>query len=404
MSVPTLLPRRGFLKAAVGALVWPGMAWAAELPRDLRITRIVGFDLVSRRPKLVGKNSRLDVHGDRATDRMVRLYTNTGAQGLGNCRAPAEPLARLLGKNPFDAWRPDGKSASELLGAGTMPLWDLAGRLLGKPVYELLGGAGAEQVFVYDGSIYFADLLPQYAAQWQDRLRAEVDMALEAGHRALKVKIGRGARWMERSAGDRRDVDVLRTIRGHAGKEVLVGVDANNGYDPRRTRWLLETLPDFDFAFLEEMFPENVPDYLELKRFMAERGWKTLIADGETQQAIEPLLPLAKARAVDVFQLDMNRMGLEGIVREAELVRPYGGRVAPHNWGSLVGFHMQLHVGRAVPNFYMAEHDPLANDVLAAEGYRIEEGRATVPDAPGFGLEVREAAFARDAQVRFDLS
>jgi L-alanine-DL-glutamate epimerase-like enolase superfamily enzyme len=64
---------------------------------------------------------------------------------------------------------------------------------------------------------------------------------------------------------------------------------------------------------------------------------------------------------------------------------------------------MQLHVGRAIPNFYRAEHDPLSNDVLIAEGYRIAEGQATLPDAPGAGIAIDAEKFASEAKIRFDV-
>jgi len=67
-----------------------------------------------------------------------------------------------------------------------------------------------------------------------------------------------------------------------------------------------------------------------------------------------------------------------------------------------LGFHQQLHVGLAVPNFYRAEHDPLTNDVLIADGYRIADGACSVPDAPGFGLTIDERRFDR-VSVNFDL-
>src|SRR5688572_7082373 len=155
--------RREFLasaSAAAAAGIVASRSWANELPPDLRITRIVGFDLPSRRSKVAGKNSRLDVHGDRANDRMVRLYTNTGLEGLGNCRADEEALSKLLGKPLRDFYDP-AQTRMTVLGNGTMPLWDLAGKALRKPAYELLGGKGAEPIKVYDGSIYFADLLPE---------------------------------------------------------------------------------------------------------------------------------------------------------------------------------------------------------------------------------------------------
>jgi len=397
------MKRRQFLMRSFGVTLLPQGIWAKDFPRDVKIIRVVSFDLVSKRSKLVGKNSRLDVHGDRATDRMVRLFTNAGIEGIGNCRASKETLASLLGKNPFDFYNSQERRMSSPLGAGTMPLWDLAGKVLKKPVYELLGGAGPKRVPVYDGSIYFSDLLPQYADRPLDRFKEEIDMGIERGHRAFKVKIGRGAKWMPREAGGARDIEVLKTIRQHAGSEIVVGLDANDGYDLERTKRLLENLPDHNFAWLEEMFPETVGECLELKKFIAQHGWKTLLADGETQGNLEAYKPFIAARAIDIFQGDMNRFGFEGILTEAAWAKPQGLMVAPHNWGSLVGFYMQLHVGRAITNLYRAENDPLASDVLIAEGYDIRDGTASVPEAPGFGLKIVEDKFAATARVNFDL-
>ncbi|MCX6905076.1 MAG: mandelate racemase/muconate lactonizing enzyme family protein [Verrucomicrobia bacterium] len=398
--------RREFLSVCGGlsaTAFTPAWTPAAQPPQDIKITRIVGFDLLSKRPKLVGKNSRLDVHGDQAGDRMVRVFTNTGLEGIGNCRAPEETLASLLGRNPFDFFKADGRAMRSPLRAGSMPLWDLVGKALGKPVFELLGGQGPRQVPVYDGSIYFADLLPQYAARWQDRFKTEIDQGFQRGHRAFKIKIGRGAKWMPSADGYARDKAVLKAIRQHTGPEVVLGVDANNGYGLGRTKQLLSEMPGLDLAWVEEMFPEVLEENLELKAFLKEQNLKTLIADGETQSSLEPLKPFMEARAIDIYQLDMNGQGLEGILAEAALAAKYDLMISPHNWGSLVGFYMALHIGRAVPNFYRAEHDPLANDVLIADGYDIKNGFVSVPEAPGFGLKINEARFAAAIKPRFDL-
>lgn len=400
------MQRREFL-AATGALAAVGLSratsWAESIPRDVRITRIVGFDVTSRRPKMVGKNSRLDVHGDHATDRMVRIYTNAGMEGIGNCRAEQTTLASLVGKQLADFYDPSIPRMS-VLGNGTMPLWDLAGRILGKPAYELLGGKGPQQVKVYDGSIYFADLLPEHAAQPLDRFKQEIDMGLALGHRVFKIKIGRGAKWMPPREGYERDVAVLKTIRAHAGPEIMLAVDANNGYNLNSAKRLLSDLPDFNFAFVEEMFPEKVDECLALKAFIRENGWNTLLADGETQSELTAFQPFIENRAIDILQGDMNHFGLEGLLTEASQARPAGIQIAPHNWGSLIGFYMQLHVGRAVTNLYLAEHDPSTNEVVIAEGYRIHDGVCDVPAAPGFGLTIDEARFRSQIKVRFDLT
>jgi L-alanine-DL-glutamate epimerase-like enolase superfamily enzyme len=110
-----------------------------------------------------------------------------------------------------------------------------------------------------------------------------------------------------------------------------------------------------------------------------------------------------KAKAIDIYQADMNRFGFEGILTEAAWAKEAGLQVAPHNWGSLIGYYMQLHVGRAVTNLYRAEHDPLATDVLVAEGYERKDGSSSVPAVPGFGLLIDEKKFADEVKVRFDL-
>jgi len=408
------MDRRQFCQQTLAAAIAAGagatwtalnrsIAAAADDLADVKITRVVGFDLLTRRDKLVGRNSRLDVHGDRSMDRMIRIYTNADAEGLGPCRSPEEDVSKLLGANPLSLLNREQRIMTGPLGRRTTALWDLAGKLLKQPVYQLLGGAGAEKVPVYDGSIYFMDLLPQFAGSWPDQLRREIDMALKTGHTAVKVKIGRGNKWMKRPEGDARDVEVIRQIRKHAGQDFSIGVDANNGYDLEISKRFLQQVGELNIAFVEEMFPETVEECLELKRFIAQQGWQTLVADGESQRAPEGFRPFVEAGALDVLQGDMKHFGFEKILEEAALAAPQNILVAPHNWGSLLGYYMQLQIGRAIKNFYMAEHDPLQTDILLAEGYERKDGLATVPDAPGLGLALDEEKFASEAKVRFDV-
>jgi L-alanine-DL-glutamate epimerase-like enolase superfamily enzyme len=385
--------RREFLLASAAVLA--RCALARDLPRDVKIVRITAFDLPSKRPKFVGKNARLDDHGDGSHDRVVTLYASDGTAGFGCCHANEKSLASLLGKSPAELFDAGGHrpTAASTLGAQTMPLWDLLGKLADQPVYKLLSDSPSPDVSVrvYDGSIYFSDLIPAHAEKWPERFKWEVDEILSRGHRAFKVKIGRGNKWMPRDEGDARDIEVLKVLRAHAGKDVAIAVDANNGYGPERTRKLIDTLPDYNFAFIEEMFPEEVEADLALKAFLRERKLKTLVADGETQRSVEPLRPLMEKGAIDLYQLDVNGVGIEGLVEEARLARPTGGAIAPHAWGTLLGFYAQLHAARAIDNFYAGEQDPLHSDALIADGYTLKDGRITVPDAPGFGLKLDES-------------
>lgn len=402
--------RRTFLQqstiiGAAAATCWPATncTAAAKPDKKIKITRVIGFVLRTRRSKIAGRNSRLDVHGDRSGDRMLWIKTDKGLDGLGACRANKTAAAKLLGKTLGELYDEKNQRMKGPLGAATMPLWDLLGKSLGQPVYKLLGGKGPDRVPIYDGSIYFADLLPRYTAKWQDRFKEEIDMGLKDGHRTFKIKIGRGAKWMKRPDGDRRDVEVVRLIRKHAGADVALGVDANNGYDLAGTKRFMDQAGPLKLAFTEEMFDETVEQCLDYKKYLAAKGWKTLLADGETQGKLEAFKPFIKNRAMDVLQADMKRFGIEGILTEAAWARPQGIQIAPHNWGSLLGYYMQLHVGRAIENFYMAEHDPLSTDVLIADGYERKDGTSSVPDKPGFGLALHKANFAAQIKPTFDL-
>ncbi len=395
--------RRRFLATTLATPFLAELALGKNANRDIRITRVTHCRIPTRRSKVAGKNSRKDVHGDSSGDALLRLFTNSGHEGFGHGRMQRKQAEGLLGKNPFDFLDEKSKQVSGPFGVGTMPLWDLAGKILGKSTHAMLGGKGPTKVPVYDGSIYFADLLPQFAANWKDRFCKEIDMGLEAGHKAFKVKIGRGAKWMERKAGDKRDVEVLKTIRAHGGKDLIIGIDANNGYDLAGTKQLFEEVGELDLAFAEEMFPETVEHCLEFKAFIRENKWKTLVADGESHKEASTFKPFIEAKAIEILQGDMKRFGFEGILEEASMASEKNLLVAPHNWGSLVGYYMQLQVGRAIPNFYRAEHDPLSTPIIIGEGYSRKDGLASVPDTPGCGLTIDEKAFAKEAKVFYDL-
>lgn len=93
--------RRQFLGTVAASTLLGRIARANSFPPDLKITRIVSFDLHTRRAKFVGKNARRGDHGQSSRDRMARLYTNMGVEGVGRCWRDRESLSKLLGTNPF---------------------------------------------------------------------------------------------------------------------------------------------------------------------------------------------------------------------------------------------------------------------------------------------------------------
>ena len=380
------MDRREFLALAALPLL-PGADLSAHV-----ITSVTGFRHVAPRPKFVGKNAYKGDHGRETVDDVLRIRTNSGLEGIGVGAPSKQQAEALIGMSLADLGDAS-KIGKSPLARHDHALYDLVGKALGVPAWRLLGGQGAEKVRVYDGSIYFVDLIPEYANTYLDRIRTEVDMGLAAGLRAFKIKVGRGFKWMPREAGDRRDIEVVRAIAKHVGPDVRLMVDGNNGFDPDGAiRWL-DAL-GVELYFVEEMFPETVEGDLKLKEHLRSRGWTTKVADGESAGKVEHFDPYLKAGALDVLQGDIRAFGLSELLDQSRraLATP-GVTLAPHNWGSFLGVYMQATLARGIPNFEMAEMDRASSELFDTSGYIIKDGMMSVPDVPGVGLAIREDMF-----------
>ncbi len=184
-----------------------------------RITRIEKAVLIGKRPRKLGCNPRIGAHGDGVTDLMAKVYTDDGAIGVGYGPVQEEEARSLIGRHVDELFQlPQGSSE-----AGRnidIPLWDLAAKMAGKPLYQLLGARGSREVELYDGSIYIDDLDlsdDEAVALYGDQVRS----GQEYGFTNFKIKIGRGARWMPIMEGLARDELVIRAIRAAAFHRAL---------------------------------------------------------------------------------------------------------------------------------------------------------------------------------------
>jgi D-galactarolactone cycloisomerase len=272
----------------------------------------------------------------------------------------------------------------------------LIGKLLGKPCYELIGNPVRDQVEVYDGTLYFSDVW------FRDRgFRAVVEEAEEAvrkGYLGLKLKVGRGWKWMQESAGLERDIQVLREVRKAVGPKVKLLADANNGWreKPMELTWrFLDQTKDLNLFWIEEPFNEDRELYGQLIDRMRDSGMKTLLADGENMRSSDQFAPYLKPRRLmDVLQMDIRRGGFLDNRRMARMGEEVGATAVPHNWGSQVGLFMGLHLAKAVKSVAAAEDDRSTCDVLQADGYEFRDGHYSVSDKPGLGLSVEEELYA----------
>jgi L-rhamnonate dehydratase len=362
------------------------------------VSRIVDASwglLEGRRPRAAGSNARLGPHGLTVRVPVLRLRDSDGVAGFGVCRATREEVAGLLGR-PLDQLFAPGSGAAEGWLAFDFPLWDLAARRAGLPAYALAGAGTAAPLSVpcYDTSLYFDDLHLADDGAAAELLASEAREGYERGHRGFKIKVGRGARHMPPEEGTRRDIAVIRAVRAAVGPEAGVMIDANNGYTLNLAKRVLDATADCRLGWLEEAFHEDEVLYRDLKEWLASRGLATLIADGEG--AAHPrLLDWTRDGLVDVVQYDIFERGFTRWLALGRQLDSWGARSAPHHYGGHYGNFVSGHLAAAVRGFAYVEWDEAETPGIDTSGYAISEGRVTIPNAPGFGLELDEERFAR---------
>ena len=362
------------------------------------ISRVEWGTLESRRPRRAGSNARLGAHGDRVPVPLARLTMWGGASGFGLCRAGRDRAADLLGRPLSGLFLETGGVREEGL-LFESPLWDLAGQRTGRPVYALLADAAGQpapaalRVPCYDTSLYFDDLHLESDEEAAALLASEARAGYDSGHRAFKIKVGRGARWMPPEAGMRRDIAVIRAVRAAVGPEAALMLDANNGWNLNLTKYALAQTADCRIHWMEEPFHEDATLYRDLKDWLRSEGLAALIADGEGE-ASPSLLRWVSEGLVDVVQYDVFGHGLTRWLATGNRLDEWGALSAPHHYGGHLGNHVSCHLAPALRNFTFTEWDEAAAPGLDTSGYVLQDGLVSVPDAPGFGLSLDDAAFA----------
>ena len=361
-----------------------------------RIERIEYGTLVGKRPRLAGNNSRIPVHGLEVELPLIRLTTADGASGFGTGRADAETAQALLGRRFSDLLSPAGR-VREDSGAFEFPLWDLLGNLQDKPVYELVARDEMRvgerlRVPCYDTTLTIDDLHLESNEAGAALIAEEARFGYENDHRNFKIKVGRGARWMPLEKGTQRDIAVIKAVRAAVGSDAKIMIDANNGYNLNIAKRVLAETADCDVFWLEEAFQEDPALYEDLQGWIAREGLSVLIADGEGGAPPE-LMDWARAGLVDVIQYDIFSHGFSNWLDTGARLDSWGARTAPHHYGRHLGNYVSGHLAPAVNGFTFVEWDEVTTPGLDASGYRVEAGEVVIPDAPGFGLALEEAAF-----------
>jgi L-alanine-DL-glutamate epimerase-like enolase superfamily enzyme len=289
----------------------------------------------------------------------------------------------------FDELGPGGLVSQAIAGIDCA-LWDLRGRLLGQPVWALLGGKFRDSYPVYGSfSIDAGDdkrLTPQEAGRMAAELAGE-------GFGAIKVRLA----IREENADPDPDpaIPVVRAVRAAIGTDLPLYVDANNGYRPARAIEVGRRLAgDFGVSVFEE--PVAAFHYASMAEVSA--ALDIAIAAGEHEYTPFAFRDLIQQGRPDVLNPDVSKlMGLTAGLHVATLAELFDKPISVHNARPTLLTAAHAHfVARARTATRLQEHpgarrlahlwDYFENRIVA------KNGRITVPDRPGLGLEVREAA------------
>lgn len=260
-----------------------------------------------------------------------------------------------------------------------MALWDIRGKLLGLPLYRVLGGA-SRRVPAYAGGVALGYQPPA-------ELIAEARPHIEAGYRAVKLRVGDTVR---------DDIARMEAVRTAFGDDLAILTDANTGYDLAKARAVMPAMDALAIGWLEEPFPaHDARSYRELKLC-----GRTPLAAGENHFTRFEFAPVIRDGSITILQPDLSKCG--GITEALRIAAMAGAEKLPiHPHSSMTGLNQaaSIHFLCAIDNSGYFEADiSRANrfrDDLGSTPWAIGSDGCVAPlEAAGIGVEIDEAFLA----------
>ncbi len=347
---------------------------------------------------------------------LIRLTTDEGVEGYGEASMLGyEPLVEqllhewvdgyLVGKDPLhhelhwtrmhnDNNGRGGRLFSTALSGIDLALWDLKGKALGVPVYELLGGPFLDRIRVYANGWYTAPGTPEQNAQ-------EARRVVEMGYTAMKFDpFGQRNFYTISPEEAQLAEDRVAAVREAVGPNVEILVEVHAKFNVYTAVHLGRRLERYrPFWFEEPVSQENVSEMAQVRRQV-----DIPIATGERLYLKFPFYELIKAEAVDILQPDIcNAGGITELKKIAAVAESRHVMMAPHNTNAAVGTVASMHLDASMPNFLIQEYhaefyEPHYFDVF--DGLpRQKDGYVELPKGPGLGLSLNEDVLAAHPYV-----
>jgi len=271
-------------------------------------------------------------------------------------------------------------------------LWDLRGKILGMPVYKLLGGPMDPQGV---RGYYHA------RARNREELLKLRETAVSQGVTCFKTGPPGYFEWIETHAKIKRAVDHLTMLREALGPDIDIGVDFHAKTSPSVASILVKEVEPLNLLFVEEPCP---PENIRAMARIARRS-TTPIATGERLVASYGCQQLIEMGVVDIIQTDINHVGgITALWKVGAMAEASGITMAPHACEGPIGGIATLHVDAAMPNFLVQEicsgvqpemKEKVWEEWLGFPAMRMLNGKFPLPDKPGLGFELTEAALAK---------
>ncbi len=254
-------------------------------------------------------------------------------------------------------------------------LWDIMGKSLGVPVWQLLGGKKADSLPAYaSGGWASADKIGEQLGSYIER----------GGFKTVKMRVGAMDGAPHVSAAR------VRAARKALGPDVEIAVDAHGTYTVAEAKRFIKLVEDCDLAWFEE------PVIGDDKSGMAEvrAAGCVPISAGESEQTRYDFRDLAVMRAADIFQPDPGFCGgISEAAKIATIASAFNLRFAPHLWAGAPCFFAGLHLNAASPASFIIEFslgaNPMIHD-LVEERVEAIDGMIAIPTAPGLGFTIDE--------------
>src|SRR5438309_5611661 len=327
----------------------------------------------------------------------LKIHTNAGIVGLGEpitegraltcAEAVKEIEPYLVGKDPRPvakhwqaiyrhAFYRGGPILTSALSGIDQALWDIKGKALGVPVYELLGGPTRDRIRVY-----------AHAGSPED-----IQTAIARGFTAFKTGPAkqRPSRYIETPAAVQYAAEKFAELRRTAGNDIDIAIDFHGAISPATAKLLIKALEPHQPMFVEE--PINCQNH----DIMAElaRGTFLPIATGERVFTKWGFREVLEKRAATILQPDLcHAGGITEVRLIAGMAEAYYAAIAPHNPLGPISLAAGVQMAASIPNFLCQEQVSLGEGYLKRP-FVLRDGYLDLPTGPGLGIELDENALA----------